>query len=33
MNNRGGGGDLFGTMVAGTMLMFGIIWLFGWLFG
>lgn len=32
MNNRGGG-DFVGTMFAGTLIMFGIIWLFGVLFG
>lgn len=32
VNNRQGGGDFFGAMITGTLIMFGIIWLFGVLF-
>jgi len=30
--NSHGGGDFFGSMIVGTLIMFGIIWLLGALF-
>lgn len=32
INNKSGG-DIIASMLMGVGIMFGIIWLFGWLFG